>query len=163
MSTKVRCLLCIDKALKTLNTNSVDRKKAEDELVKSVPHDIQSKIIAKSDEEAAKLLGAELYLHMQACHPMFNLRTTELLSMFTGFSLMKYFEAPTEDEPFEKEKEKMRDLLVEEIMMYASDDDEEEEEDDYENDLTDDEEDEDNPEERESDEGTLEAQSTVVQ
>ena len=136
----VRCLLCLSKSLDQLEKLALEESwtnekldKKRELIIENAEYGISSKLITKNDMEAMQALGNELVVHMQAIH-MEELKRIALLQVhFNGFNAMKYFETKDEDSLFEKEKEGMREKLLEEIMMFAPDDEfEDEDEDDLE-------------------------------
>ncbi len=135
MALKVRCHLCIMKQV-ALPDASRDKQVLD--------YTICSTIIPANNQEAMQLLGAEIVTHMQAHHMDELKRIPQLAVQFNGFSVMKYMEGP-EDSLFEKEKESMRDLLLEEVLYCAPEDEDDEdiEDEDYDDDDLDEDEEED--------------------
>lgn len=159
MPLHVRCILCLNKDIEKAVNSSVHLKEAtkeeieaektriEDRVIGEQNYNISSTILGKNLMEDMQLLGQAMLLHLQLVHPKELNRVALLAIHWNGFNVMKFFESKSEEDIFEKEKEQMRDKLVEEVMMFAPDyeeefedeDDEEfedEDEDDENNDLT---------------------------
>jgi hypothetical protein len=156
MPLHVRCILCLEKDIeKTVNElmlkeqySEQTRTKVEEEISSKQTNDISSQVIGKNIMEDMQLLGQAMVAHMQLIHPKDLGRIGLLAVHWNGFNVMKFFEASNESHIFEKEKEQMRDKLVEEVMMFAPEEEEEEFEDEDidEDELEDDEDDEDEEE-----------------
>ena len=149
MPLHVRCILCLNKDIEKAVNSSVHLKEAtkeeieaektriEDRVIGEQNYNISSTILGKNLMEDMQLLGQAMLLHLQLVHPKELNRVALLAIHWNGFNVMKFFESKSEEDIFEKEKEQMRDKLVEEVMMFAPDYEEEfEDEDDENNDLT---------------------------
>lgn len=141
MPTSVRCYICLNKELE-LAESDPEAESRQSHIVTETPYLIRSNIIAKNDQEAMQLLATELLTHMQANHSKELQNIVTNAAIWNGFNLMKYFETKDEDSQFEKEKEIMRDQLIEEVMYMAPEDEGDDDDDEYENDLTEDDDDE---------------------
>jgi hypothetical protein len=123
----------IDQLEKLAEQNNLSNEKLDEQrekLIEMTAFNIRSNLITTNEIESMQALGMELVKHMQAIHQEELRRIAELQVHFNGFNAMKYFETRDEDSLFEKEKEKMREKLLEEVMMFAPEDDEEDFEDD---------------------------------
>lgn len=89
---------------------------------------ISSQIIPRSEPEAHHLLAVELTNHIQTRHPKALQEIAESMPVWATFGLLKHFTADEQSQAFEKEKERMRDTLIDQVMLGATEDEDEEEE-----------------------------------
>lgn len=148
MPTSVRCILCLNKKLEKHFNEEIT---IQEELIKAEPFNITTNIIPKNDTEDLQLLGGAMITHMKLIHPDELQKVAILAVHWNGFNVMKNFETQSEDSIFEKEKEKMRDQLVEEVMKFAPEDDFDEDEEEDEGDELEEDDDDEYEDEEEND------------
>jgi hypothetical protein len=130
----VRCILCLQKSLESLekiaekeNWSNEKLEEDKEKIINNTSYEITSKLITKTEMEGMQALGIELAEHLKAVHRNELERLAILQIHFNGFNVMKFFETKDEDSLFEREKEQMREKLLEEVMMFALEDDDDEE------------------------------------